>query len=92
MPTIARAEGVVLPEAWTKLAQKETKMDPQKLVWNSPEGIAVKPVYTAEDTQALALKGDLPGVFPYTRGPRATMYTHRPWTVPIAPRDGVQQC
>ena len=50
------------------------------LVWESPEGIKVKPVYVEDDIKGLELPPP-PGLYPYTRGPRATMYTVRPWTV-----------
>ncbi|KAJ2004120.1 hypothetical protein GGI04_002717 [Coemansia thaxteri] len=72
---------VALDPEWTKLAKKECKgQDPATvLTWNTLEGIPVKPVYTAEDTKDLA--SEIPGVYPYTRGPYATMYTYRPWTI-----------
>ena len=64
---------------WLKLAQKELKgTDPNKLIWNTAEGIAVKPLYTAEDVK---VENEIPGKYPYTRGPYASMYTHRPWTI-----------
>lgn len=44
------------------------------LVWNSPEGIPIKPLYTVEDTKGLEVQ-QIPGAFPYTRGVRSTMYT-----------------
>ena len=67
---------------WSKLASKETDSADAltALTWHTPEGIAVKPLYTAADVVGLAAPSP-PGVYPYTRGPRATMYTHRPWTV-----------
>ncbi|KAJ1884874.1 hypothetical protein LPJ66_010398, partial [Kickxella alabastrina] len=70
-----------LDPEWVKLATKECKgKDPKEiLTWDTLEGIPVKPVYTAADT--VGLKAELPGVYPYTRGPYATMYTHRPWTI-----------
>ncbi|KAJ1851169.1 hypothetical protein LPJ57_007900, partial [Coemansia sp. RSA 486] len=69
-----------LDPAWAKLATKECKgKDPESLMWETLEGISVKPVYTAADTAGL--EPELPGVYPYTRGPYATMYTHRPWTI-----------
>ena len=55
--------------------------DPKSLVWHTPENIAVKPVYTAADLEGLAHMGSLPGQPPYTRGPKATMYAGRPWTI-----------
>ena len=51
------------------------------LDWATPEGIAVKPLYTAADLEGLGHLGGLPGLPPYTRGPRATMYAGRPWTI-----------
>ncbi|KAJ2727459.1 hypothetical protein H4R23_003885, partial [Coemansia sp. Cherry 401B] len=66
---------------WTKLATKECKgKDPEAtLTWNTLEGIPVKPVYTSDDVKGQAK--EIPGVYPYTRGPYATMYTYRPWTI-----------
>jgi methylmalonyl-CoA mutase len=52
----------------------------EALVWRSPEGIPVKPIYTKEDTKSLDV-AQLAGVHPYTRGVRASMYTVRPWTI-----------
>ena len=67
---------------WAKLAQKEVRDRPlESLTWNTLEGIAVKPLYTAEDTAGLDHMGSLPGFAPFTRGPRATMYAGRPWTI-----------
>src|SRR3954451_23203969 len=66
---------------WTALATKDTGgASPDTLVWDTPEGIPVKPLYTADDLAGLELD-TLPGFAPYTRGPRATMYSHRPWTI-----------
>ncbi len=68
--------------AWTALASKEMKGgDPASLTWNTLEGIAVKPLYTAEDTAGLPQMGELPGFAPFTRGVKATMYAGRPWTI-----------
>ncbi|CAH1787981.1 unnamed protein product [Owenia fusiformis] len=65
---------------WTKLATKQLKgRDPETLTWHTPEGIDIKPVYTTEDTKNK--EGELPGKFPFTRGPYPTMYTQRPWTI-----------
>ncbi|EGD75949.1 methylmalonyl-CoA mutase [Salpingoeca rosetta] len=69
-----------VPEDWEVLANKELRGKPvSSLTWETPEGISVKPVYTSDDTQDLPR--ELPGRFPYTRGPYATMYTRRPWTI-----------
>ncbi|UYH55580.1 methylmalonyl-CoA mutase [Qipengyuania sp. SS22] len=63
---------------WKPLADKEVKG--RDLTWHTPEGIAVKPLYTSEDTAALVDPG-VPGIAPFTRGPYASMYTGRPWTI-----------
>ncbi|ROT96282.1 methylmalonyl-CoA mutase [Histidinibacterium lentulum] len=55
--------------------------DPASLTWQTLEGIAVKPLYTAEDTEGLPHMGGLPGAAPFTRGVKATMYAGRPWTI-----------
>ncbi|NKK61156.1 methylmalonyl-CoA mutase [Rhizobium leguminosarum bv. viciae] len=66
---------------WAELAQKELRTSPETLTWQTPEGIAVKPLYTAEDLDGVGHLGSLPGFSPFTRGPRATMYAGRPWTI-----------
>ena len=67
---------------WLRMAGEELKGgSPDDLVWQTPEGIAVKPLYTAEDLEGLETLGGLPGFPPYLRGPRATMYANRPWTL-----------
>jgi methylmalonyl-CoA mutase len=65
---------------WQALAEEETKGRASALGWQTPEGITVKPLYTAADLEALEATG-LPGLPPYLRGPRATMYAARPWTL-----------
>ena len=67
---------------WEQLAAKELRgRSTDDLVWQTPEGIDVKPLYTAEDTAGLDHLDNLPGFAPYKRGPKATMYAGRPWTV-----------
>src|SRR4249919_223303 len=67
---------------WEKLAAKELRDKPlESLDWTTPEGIVVRPLYTAADLEGLETLGALPGFPPFTRGPKATMYTGRPWTV-----------
>jgi methylmalonyl-CoA mutase len=67
---------------WRALAEKELKgADPEGLIWRTPEGIEVKPLYSAEDLEGLESLGGLPGFAPFVRGPRATMYAARPWTL-----------
>ncbi len=70
------------PADWQQLATRELKgKDPASLAWNTPEGIAVKPLYTAADLAGLEHVNTLPGFAPFVRGPKATMYAGRPWTV-----------
>jgi methylmalonyl-CoA mutase len=67
---------------WKELAAKELRGKPvESLNWKTPEGVLVKPLYTAEDLENLEHLNTLPGMAPYVRGPRATMYAHRPWTI-----------
>jgi methylmalonyl-CoA mutase len=67
---------------WEKLVEKETKgRTVDEMTWQTPEGIAVKPLYTAEDTIGIDHMDNLPGFAPFKRGPKATMYAGRPWTV-----------
>ena len=67
---------------WRALAEKELRgRDPDSLTWETLEGITVKPLYTAADTEALPHMGSLPGFGPFTRGVKATMYAGRPWTI-----------
>ena len=67
---------------WEKLAKKETKgRSVDDLTWQTPEGITVKALYTAEDTADLSYMNNLPGFAPFKRGPKATMYAGRPWTI-----------
>ncbi|PRP76991.1 hypothetical protein PROFUN_14702 [Planoprotostelium fungivorum] len=71
----------LLYEEWKKMASKELKgTNIDTLTWKTGEGIDIKPIYTAQDVSP-NIKNELPGRFPYTRGPYATMYTHRPWTI-----------
>ncbi|KAK2864050.1 hypothetical protein Q7C36_003204 [Tachysurus vachellii] len=71
---------VELHEAWASLAKKQLKgKNPEDLIWHTPEGISIKPVYTQADTATVP--DELPGVFPFSRGPYPTMYTYRPWTI-----------
>jgi methylmalonyl-CoA mutase len=67
---------------WAKAAAKSAPGgDLKALDWHTPDGIAVKPLYTAEDLKSLAYSDTLPGFEPYLRGPQATMYAARPWTI-----------
>ncbi|MCE6951970.1 methylmalonyl-CoA mutase [Cereibacter sphaeroides] len=69
-------------DAWRKLAEKELKgRSPDSLTWNTLEGIPVKPLYTKADLDGIGHLDGLPGIAPFTRGVRATMYAGRPWTI-----------
>jgi methylmalonyl-CoA mutase len=69
-------------DRWRELAAKELSgANPDSLTWETPEGVDVKPLYTADDLEALECVGGLPGMEPFVRGPRATMYANRPWTI-----------
>ncbi|PZR01072.1 MAG: methylmalonyl-CoA mutase [Cereibacter sphaeroides] len=69
-------------DAWAALARKEMKgADPDGLIWHTLEGIEVKPLYTQADLAGLAHLGSVPGIAPFVRGVRATMYAGRPWTI-----------
>lgn len=69
-------------DEWSKIAAKEMRGKPlDALTWNTLEGIAVKPLYTSDDTDGLPHMGGIPGKAPFTRGVKATMYAGRPWTI-----------
>ena len=69
-------------DAWHKAATKSAPGgDVSQLDWITPDGIRVKPLYTAADTHALPHADTLPGFEPFLRGPQATMYAVRPWTI-----------
>ncbi|QQO24756.1 methylmalonyl-CoA mutase [Bradyrhizobium diazoefficiens] len=72
---------MIFPDEWRKVAEKELKADPDTLVRGTPEDIAIKPIYTASDLNGIAHLDSLPGMWPFVRGPRATMYAGRPWTI-----------
>ncbi len=69
-------------DQWRKAAAKSAPGgDVEALNWHTPEGLVVKPLYTAEDVQGLPHANTLPGFEPFLRGPQATMYAVRPWTI-----------
>ncbi|OUM00506.1 methylmalonyl-CoA mutase [Variovorax sp. JS1663] len=69
-------------DVWAKAAAKSAPGgDLAALNWRTPDGITVKPLYTAADLQGLKYTDTLPGFEPYLRGPQATMYAVRPWTI-----------
>ncbi|MFN9301232.1 MAG: methylmalonyl-CoA mutase family protein, partial [Candidatus Kapaibacterium sp.] len=69
-------------ESWQHEAQQELKKKhPDELIVQSNEGIAIKPIYTPNDIENRELYNSVPGIYPFVRGPYATMYTNRPWTI-----------
>src|SRR5678810_703966 len=69
-------------QAWREAATRSARGgDLDAVTWKTPEGIIVKPLYTAADLKGLPATDTLPGFAPYVRGPQATMYTVRPWTI-----------
>jgi methylmalonyl-CoA mutase len=68
-------------DAWKKAAAKSAKGDEESLNWVTPEGIVLKPLYTKQDIADLPFADTLPGFEPFVRGPQATMYAGRPWTI-----------
>ena len=69
-------------QEWVKAAQKSAPQgNMDALQWQTPDGFALKALYTAEDTKNLPYTHTLPGFEPFLRGPQATMYAVRPWTI-----------
>jgi methylmalonyl-CoA mutase len=69
-------------QRWRELAKKELGgKEPEALASVTPDGLRIEPLYTAADLEGLAYTDTLPGLFPFLRGPRATMYANRPWTL-----------
>jgi methylmalonyl-CoA mutase len=75
-----RSSNLAALDAWQKAAAKSAG-SAEKLVWRTPEGIEVKALYTAADLHGLPYTDTLPGFEPFVRGPQATMYAVRPWTI-----------
>jgi methylmalonyl-CoA mutase len=71
----------VTAKQWEEAWQQETGKDVDEAVWETPEGIAVKPLYAAGDLAGLDFLGTYPGIAPYLRGPYPTMYVNQPWTI-----------
>jgi methylmalonyl-CoA mutase len=67
--------------AWREAVRAETGLPVEELLWQTPEGIVVPPVYTAADLADVGFLGSLPGIAPYVRGPYPTMYVNQPWTI-----------
>ncbi|HEX7094713.1 MAG TPA: methylmalonyl-CoA mutase [Acidimicrobiales bacterium] len=68
-------------DAWRKSVESTTGKDVDALVWDTPEGIGVKPLYTAADIEELDFLETYPGLPPFLRGPYPTMYVNQPWTI-----------
>jgi methylmalonyl-CoA mutase len=69
-------------EEWAALATKQMKgMTPEEMEWHTPEGVPIKVLYTEDDVKDLEYNNTFPGLAPYVRGPMATMYAGRPWTI-----------
>ncbi len=67
---------------WSALVEKQSKgLSPEDFTWHTPEGIPLKTLYTAEDTEQLPYTNTMPGLSPYIRGPQSTMYAGRRWTI-----------
>jgi len=82
MKTPSESTGESHLSQWEKAAAKSAPGGQVgDLNWRTPDGITVKPLYTAEDVQGLPHANTLPGFPPYVRGPQATMYAVRPWTI-----------
>ena len=77
----AAAAGPVDEAQWREAWHQETGKDVDEAVWETPEKIAVKPLYGAGDLAGLDFLGTYPGVAPYLRGPYPTMYVNQPWTI-----------
>ena len=70
-----------LPQWHQAAAKSAPGGDPAQLDWHTPEGLTIKALYTAADTEGLPHTDTLPGFAPFVRGPQATMYASRPWTI-----------
>ncbi|ACY98066.1 methylmalonyl-CoA mutase [Thermomonospora curvata] len=66
---------------WRAAVTEATGKEPEAFTWDTPEGIAVKPLYTADDLAEVDFLGTYPGIAPYLRGPYAPMYVTQPWTI-----------
>jgi methylmalonyl-CoA mutase len=73
--------GELAYSAWQSAVQESTGKSESDLVWETPEGIAVKPLYTEGDLAGLDFLETYPGIAPYLRGPYPTMYVNQPWTI-----------
>jgi methylmalonyl-CoA mutase len=68
-------------DTWARAVESATGKGPDALAWETPEGIGVKPVYTADDLSDVDFLSTYPGIAPFLRGPYPTMYVNQPWTI-----------
>ncbi|MCZ2812303.1 methylmalonyl-CoA mutase [Modestobacter sp. VKM Ac-2979] len=78
---LGRPEPTATPDDWAKAYADAAGRDVREATWQTPEGIAVPPLFTAADLADVDFLDTLPGIAPYLRGPYPTMYTTQPWTV-----------
>lgn len=82
IPDTNESEKKYTLEEWQALATKQMKgLTPEEMEWHTPEGVPIKVLYTQEDVKDLKFANTMPGLAPYVRGPQATMYAGRPWTI-----------
>jgi methylmalonyl-CoA mutase len=79
--SLGRASRKASEESWRGHFTAETGSAPEERLWHTPEGIDIKPLYTAHDLDGLDHLRTMPGVAPFLRGPYPTMYVDKPWTV-----------
>ncbi|MFI9102133.1 methylmalonyl-CoA mutase [Streptomyces fildesensis] len=80
-PADAAPGGGITGDQWRAAVRESTGKDDEDLLWQTPEGIAVKPLYTSDDLAGLDFLETYPGIAPYLRGPYPTMYVNQPWTI-----------
>ena len=78
---LGRPAAAASADDWAKRFKETTGRGMEEVAWETPEGIAVPPLYTTADLDGLDFLGTYPGIAPYLRGPYPTMYTTQPWTV-----------
>ncbi|MFJ8750105.1 methylmalonyl-CoA mutase [Streptomyces sp. NPDC102441] len=71
----------VTEDQWHAAVKESAGRSEEELLWETPEGIDVKPLYTGRDLEGLDFLGSYPGIAPYVRGPYPTMYVNQPWTI-----------
>ena len=78
---LGRPAATASADDWAKAFKEATGRGVEEATWETPEGIAVPPLYTAADLAGVDFLETYPGIPPYLRGPYPTMYTTQPWTV-----------